>query len=224
MLKGTIDVMTDLNRVMERLYTFDGNTKVILLQDQPDPSVVSQCRGVVGSILLPPYECFSLKLNDDPNFAPAYFNYLSTGDTFDFLLVIIRALYNGTNLILYTSKGEYQNFFPEFSAFMLSTFGVLIGEPEKYTAYGFDINYTPFICNNLYMYGYMNFEEYMINYPKDPRYGIPQQVIFKMVEEVNPYVKEPSIEAYAKYFMDYKTAIGNYNRLLEIPLRRVNQC
>ena len=224
MLKGSIDVMTDLNHVMNSLYNFNGNTKVIILQDQPDPSIVSQCRGVIGSVLLPPYECFSLKLNDDPNFMPAYFNYLATGEAYDFILVILRALYNGTNLILYTSKGEYQNFFSEFSSFMFSSFGLLIGEPEKYTSYGFDINYTPVVCNHLYLSNYMTFEEYMMNYPKEPQFIIPNEVIYKMVEETNPYVKMPSLEAYTRYFMDYKLAVGKYNKPLQIVLRRGDRC
>lgn len=222
MLKGTIDVVTDLNEVMRRLYSFTGDNKVILMQDQPDPSVVSQCRGVVASVLLPPYDCFSLKLENDPNFMPAYFNYLSKDEAFDFILVILRALYNGTNIIIYTSKGEYQNFFSEFSSFMFSTFGVLIGEPEKYISFGFDVNYIPAICNYLYLYNYMTFEEYMMNYPKEPVYTFPEPVLYKMVEEQNPYVKNPSLEAYMKYFIDYKTAVGQVNQPLTIVLRRAN--
>lgn len=211
MLKGSLYVTTDINVVSQMLST---NRLVII--GEPDQTLVQSTNAMVASILLPPYNCMMAKMdNDIPQFTQLYYNHLMSNEVSNFIAVMIRALYNGTNILLYSTQDEFSLYFEQFYNFMISNYGIYIGTPvNQFTV---DPNYFWKLCSTMYLYELFTVEEFFVNYPQGLE--IPDEIIRKLIYELNPYIENNnSFEAYKMYFYNYKERIKAANNKFLSPV------
>lgn len=211
MLKGSIYITTDINVVRQML-----STNKIVIIGEPDQVLVQSTNALVASVLLPPYNCMMAKMdNDIQQFTTLYYNHLMTNEVSNFIAAIIRALYNGTNILLYSTQDEFSLYFEQFYNFMITNYGIYIGTPAN--QFMVDPNLTWKLCSAMYMYELFTVEEFFINYPQGIE--IPDDIIMKLIYELNPYVEDnKSFESYKLYFYNYKERIKAANNKFLAPV------
>lgn len=193
-------------------------------------SVVTLCEGnieglnysnnvVPGSILLPPYISVMAELDDDIIMAyNQYIAYLSSKEPNTYISTIIRALMAGKEVVILLGKDESQmNFVKWFYQYMIESFGIQMQTRD--VPFVYNSNFDGVILGYLYAYDLITYGEFFVLYPKGlelPRYVIP-----KLVAEMNPYIPNPSEEAYMNYFQAFKERIKeNNNQMLINPFSR----
>lgn len=211
MLKGSIYITTDINVVRQML-----STNKIVIIGEPDQILVQSTNALVASVLLPPYNCMMAKMdNDISQFTTLYYNHLMSNEVSNFIAALIRALYNGTNILLYSTQDEFSLYFEQFYNFMISNYGIYIGTPVN--QFMVDPNLIWKLCSSMYMYELFTVEEFFINYPQGIQ--IPDEVIMKLIYELNPYVEDnKSFESYKLYFYNYKERIKAANNRFLAPI------
>lgn len=211
MLKGSIYITTDINVVRQMM-----STNKIVIVGEPDQLLVQSTNALVASVLLPPYNCMMAKMdNDIQQFTMLYYNHLMSNEVSNFIAALIRALYNGTNILLYSTQDEFSLYFDQFYNFMISNYGIYIGTPAN--QFTVDLTFIWKICSTLYMYELFTVEEFFTNYPVGTE--IPDEVIMKLIYELNPYVEDPkSFECYKSYFYNYKERIKAANNRFLTPI------
>lgn len=218
MLTGNIFITTDFTVVMNQCAMNDPNTRIVYI-DNVDPKYENILLN--GTLLMPPYEAISARLEGDmQTYNITYNNYLASDFIIAYLAIFVKLLYSGTNIILYMSKDSYEMYYKTLYDFILFNFGISIGDEQ--TPPTFNTNYIPQICNLLYLNDvYFTFEEYMKWYPLTQ---IPDDVIRKMITQVNPFSIncDGTFEWYKKYFEDYKAQVLQTGNVLKIVAKRVD--
>lgn len=216
MLKGNLYITNDVNMV----YNMIATSRVIII-GQPDTNFVNQTGASIGSILLPPYNASMCEMDGDINsFVNIYTSYLSNIEQTTFIAHIIKALYEGINLVFYLSKDESELMYSKvLLQYLEFYYGIKVGTVEQPFVYYNTPEYNSVICNLLYQLDLISNEEFFINYP----IGIPidNNSIVKLIREINPYINDTSFESYVHYFNNYKEMIKQNNNLfLSNPISR----
>lgn len=211
MLKGSIYITTDINVLRQMM-----PTNKIVIVGEPDQALVQSTNALVASVLLPPYNCMMAKMDNDINqFTMLYYNHLMSNEVSNFIAAIIRALYNGTNILLYSTQDEFSLYFEQFYNFMIANYGIYIGTPANQFMVDSALNWK--LCSALYLFELFTVEEFFINYPSGIQ--IPDDVIMKLIYELNPYVEDnKSFECYKTYFYNYKERIKAANNKFLAPI------
>lgn len=211
MLKGSIYITTDINVLRQMM-----STNKIVIVGEPDQALVQSTNALVASVLLPPYNCMMAKMDNDINqFTMLYYNHLMSNEVSNFIAAIIRALYNGTNILLYSTQDEFSLYFEQFYNFMIANYGIYIGTPANQFMVDSTLNWK--LCSALYLFELFTVEEFFINYPSGIQ--IPDDVIMKLIYELNPYVEDnKSFECYKTYFYNYKERIKAANNKFLAPI------
>ena len=220
MMKGNIYVTTDMNIVISQFNTRDPNTKIIFL-DEVDPGVIQTIRPVIGTILLPEYKgtCARLDNNMD-QYRALYIEHLLGEECTSYIAVILRALMNGVNILIYTTKDSYEMYFPVLYEFILNSYGLSIGTAQTQPI--FNTNFTPPICNLLYTLSLMSFKEFMLLYPAT--LVLDDNVVRKMIEDENPYTTDnQTFDWYKTYFYEYKEQTKQAGTFLQVVARKVGR-
>lgn len=206
MFKGSLYITTDINVVRQMMTT----NKIVII-GEPDQALVQSTNALVASVLLPPYNCMMARMDGDINqFIMLYNNHLSSLECSNFLAALFRALYNGNNILLYSTQDEFSLYFEQLYNYLVSNYGVYIGTPNN--QFTFNPEFTWRLCTSLYIYELFTVEEFFMNYPQGLQ--IPDDIIMKLIYEINPYVQDQSFEGYKKYFFDYKERIKGANKFL----------
>lgn len=215
MFRGSIYVTTDINVVRQMMTT----NKIVII-GEPDQALVQSTNALVASVLMPPYHCMMARMDGDmQSFVMAYNNHLSSIECSNFIAALLRAIYNGTNILLYSTQDEFSLYFEQLYNYLVMNYGVFIGTPNQ--QFSFNPEFTWRVCTSLYMYELFTVEEFFINYPAGIQ--IPDDIIAKLVYEINPYVNDQSLEGYKKYFYDFKERIKGANRFLApVMMMKVN--
>lgn len=207
MLKGTIFVTTDLAVVQNNI-----STSKILVLNEPDPQFKAMTNCLIGSVLLPPYKTMMFYADGDmQSFYNEYTQYLYQYEPTMFISAIIRALYNGVNILIYTNKDELEMYFGILYQFMLNTYGISIGSNN--TQYGFNPNYSAVLCNTLYMNDLFTFEEMMMNYPSGIQFE--SNVATKLIKESNINIPGCTFQDLCLYLYTYKEQVKQSNQILK---------
>lgn len=215
MFKGSLYITTDINVVRQMMTT----NKIVII-GEPDQALVQSTNALVASVLLPPYNCMMARMDGDiQQFTMLYNNHLSSVECSNFLAALFRALYNGNNILLYSTQDEFTLYFEQLYNFLVCNYGIYIGTPTN--QFAFNPEFAWKICTILYMYELFTVEEFFINYPQGIE--IPDDIIMKLIYEINPYVQEQSFEAYKRYFFEYKERIKGTNKFLSPVMRMVNK-
>lgn len=211
-MKGSIYITNNQQVVLNSAQ----NYSIICMSGETDnfKELIHATNASVASVLLPPYDAVMLELDGDINgFVNAYYNYLSNNEPAMFISLILRALYNGTNILLYLTDEESKlNYMPVFSKYMHDVFGIIIGT-ETYQ-FSYNSGYLSVIYDTLYMNELMTSKEYIQSYPVNiTNINIATRLAIELGIFI-PYGGDPIINV-----NNYKLALLNGDPI--IPFRRV---
>lgn len=215
MLKGQIYITNDKNVVLNMINNF-----TIVIIGERDEQLVSQAGANMASILAPDYRSLALELDGNIDaFIVSYTSHLAEPECVSYISNMIEHLYRGGNILLYLNKDESEMMYSKiFIQYMRDVYGIYIGMSDT-EPFFYDINYNVAICNLLYLHENITVEEFFINYP--PSIEIHDSVIMKLAYEINPYIDDPNLENYKRYFYNYKESIKkNNNIFLQNPISK----
>lgn len=215
LLKGTLYITNDMNVIRNVMTTH----KIVVIGDKEENINVLSIPGTVpGSILLPPYEAAMAQLDNNVEvFGQIYYSYLSSPDVQGFIAAILKALEYGINIVLYLSPNESQMLYSKVFMEYMKSFGIIIGTSQN------DFIYDPaadwLVCSMMYIYlNNVTEEEFFLSYPQGA--PIPENVCMKLIQRMNPYIEDKSLQGYMKYFFEYKERIKqNNNQYLFQPIQ-----
>lgn len=190
MLKGSLYLITE-----PRMEFLDNNTKVIILSEDRVDGIFDTI-GIRGSILLPPYEASMYRCeNRMQEFYNSYLNHIYSKEALQFLSAMFRALYNGTNLLIYSKPDELETYFQAFSNILMYEFGIIIGTPTNPFTYNDSFNAK--LLSLMYSFDLMNYDEIMLAYPLGEPFS--QSAVYKMMYDtgLNGSIQELSAQFFA---------------------------
>lgn len=190
-------------------------TRIVSLTEEPEYMKFIP-DSIVGSVLLPPYESMIyLTEGDYNNFREVYSRYLMGSPEVDlYLSVIIRAvLVEGINIIIFIPKEEGElGFFQVLADYLFNCFGIVVG--SNMNQFMYNPVYDGSNCERMYINGFMNMEELMINFP--PAMQFSPLTIQKLVEEMGNQIPLPAgsdIMQYGSWLFNYKERIKQNNNV-----------
>lgn len=204
MLRGTIHITTDQNEALQMSLN---NGKIVCISNEFNnyPEFVNATGACIGSILTPPYECLSYEIDGDLiAFKQSYLNYLNTKECINFIAVMLRSVYNGTNIVLYLTPDEatmaYSRVLLEY---LFGSFGIVVGQ------YGVPFSYNAAMGMNLYEL-FMSFDimtpgEFLAEWYNFMNYNPSDLTLTKLIYHDNPYVVRPdglppTLEDFRNYY------------------------
>ena len=200
MLKGSIYIVNDMNTAMECSLT---HTIICVSGETHNyPDFIQATNANIASILLPSYEAMMMEMDGNiEGFKLAYYTHLSQNESFTFMSIILRALYNGRNIIFYLTKEESEMLYIKALAqYFFDYFGITIGTPNN--PFFYNNIYDPVILKILFSRDLMSGMEFLALLPETSIISDPTTII-KLVHELNPYVPGNDLENYARYFMNF---------------------
>lgn len=202
MMNGTLNIVTDQQLILQSAVS-NPNIKVLVISgnmDDNDPFIQSTSASLV-SVLLPPPSSSMMEMDGNiQGYLESYYAYLNSGHAFMFVCVILRAIYNGVNVILYTTPEESQlSFMSVISDFFQNQFGITVGTVDR--PYEFNPNYFPIILEIMYMNNIMNADELLFSYPEHVQIQ-NQHLLTKLYSDVVPYLgtTSPTMDQISMYF------------------------
>lgn len=184
---------------------------VALVEDQ---NFIRSINAKSGSILLPPYECVCAEMDRSMEvFYQLYNAHLNSYEANSFIAAILQALRLGKNIVFYVTPEMINDFeFPKALVLYFQSFGVVIGTEQQPAAFITSPNCIAVLCDILYTHNYMTAEELMMTYPLE--LPLTEPSIYKLQQELNPYVEVADYEHFARYFNDLKNQTRQNNMFL----------
>jgi hypothetical protein len=122
-MRGSIALTFDPGTATASSRGFDPNTFTMVMGEF-DPDTMSRfgTNMITGTLLLPRYAAVTEAVEGDLlKFKQMYQHQLETDeDCRKFLAIILKSVYDGKHILIFTTKGEFEIFGPEFSEFLLS--------------------------------------------------------------------------------------------------------
>lgn len=209
MLQGQLMMTCDLNSA--RNAQLNNCILVALLEDQ---NFIRSINAKSGSILLPSYKCMCAQMDMNLEaFYQLYNEHLNSYEANSFIAALIQALRLGNNMVLYITEEMMREFeFPKALSLYFQSFGIIIGNEQQQAMFNPDINNIAAICDILYNHNYMSAEELMMNYPAE--IALTEACIYKLQQELNPYVEVADFQHFAEYFNNLKNQTKQNNMFL----------
>lgn len=164
-MKGTMYITNDPQIVLNSAQ----NYSIICISGESDTyqDLIKATNASVATILLPSYDAVMMELDGNiDGFVNAYFMHLSSNEPSMFINLILRALYNGTNILLYLTKEESKlNYINVFAKYFNDVFGITIGTESS--PYIFNPLYLPIVYDTLYLNDLMTVSEYLGGFPNN---------------------------------------------------------
>lgn len=206
-LSGDIRITDNVDELKSLMFTH----RVIFI-GEPDDNLLKMTNGIPASLFIPPYEIIIDEMDGNIEvFVNKYMGYLFSRECSQYIALIIRALYDGINILLYLSKEESEMMYSKILCDLLkSQYGITVS--YLLTPAIFNENYSNVICDFLYSFDLMSTDEFFINYPAN--ISISPINITKLVAELNPYVPDRTMESYIIYFNSFKQKIKQNNKYL----------
>lgn len=220
MIKGTIYVTNDMNMALSMAPTHT----VICISSEAQQNVdfMTAVDGNIASILLPPPQASMLEMEGRfQEFKQLYFEHLSQKEPFDYICIILRAIFNGNNILLYLTQDESEmQYMSAFMEYMYTTFGVVIGSESG--QFNIDYRYYNVILDTLYMNDLMDSGEFLFHYPTELQIQ-NTMIINKLIKDTNAFVTDTStMEEFIVYFNNYKNSIKQNN--IRVPIGGIKKC
>lgn len=174
----------------------------------------------MGTILTPNIETMAAELDKEYEVSDMMYREYLTGPVQDqFIVLMLAALYKGTNILLYIPKDEY--FGLSFKNVLLDhiykMYGVVVGTPE--IQFTFDPNFFYKIIGKFYLYDFITLDEFVMSYPENV--GFEQNVLAKLTNDVKPVIMSTDPNVFNDYFMRYVKNCHNANKPLTIPIGKL---
>ena len=219
MLKGNILLSSNVDDVM-KLAT---NHLVICISGETHnyKQMIDVIGATEASILMPPYEALVAELDGDMKlFESLYFTHLSTLKiATTFIALIVRALFDGKNVLLYLTPEESKMAYIQFFLIYFKKYlGISIGTFNGNDC-AFDTNYTPVILNLMLLNDILSYQKYLKFYPEDK--PLPVEVVHKLSNVMdNNLPINSTYEEYVKLFEQSRRIIKSTDKNLESPFTR----
>ena len=197
------------------------NQRVIAITESgPELNIFPQGLVNMGTVLTPNPEAMAAELDGEYEVSDMIYREYLSGNVQDrFIVLMLAALYKGTNILLYIPKDEYTGL--TFKNVLLDhifrMYGVVIGTPE--VEFNFNPNYFPVILSKFYTYDYIDLNEFVLRYPEDIQ--LSSDVVTKMTMDIRPMITSTDPAVYHNYFIEYIKNCHRANRPLTIPLSRI---
>ena len=196
----TMTVITDLRMLGAEINNVDFlAVAAITTNDYPKlPNIYNT------SILMPPTELLMKWADGDPFILQSqYPNYLRTQIADDMIVALI-ALLTKKNVVLYIPNDEFNIFGTLLLDHIYFNYGIICNTPT--TQFNMDQVKIPYLLSRFYMIDAMDPNDYIAAYPANAL--LPDFVINKLAEEMNPFNRPATFQQYAKYFNDLNASKG----------------
>lgn len=199
MMNGTITIVADPNIALNA--SRNNNTKIIVISgnmQEMDPFIQATNASLV-SVLLPPPSASMMEIDGNiQGYMESYYSHLNSGNAFMFVCIILRAVYNDMNVILYTTPEEGQlSFMQVLAQFFHRQFGIVMASINN--QYLFDYNYFPTILEIMYMNDILTHDELISSYPAT-KFLANEYVLMRLYNEMVPYIINPTQDEIMNYF------------------------
>lgn len=207
---GTLYLTYDLNMCIANA----GVCRTVIVSE--DPTANSLPNVVGGSILMPPYEAMMQLIDGNmQEFQRLYDQYLYSPVPDKMIILLIQALRQGINLILYLDKDAEKTFASTLVQHFFYAYGITIGTPLN--PFMYDSQYEEVILSKMYLYGNISVEQFFVMYPETGYIQDPI-VINKLIADVQPnMIPSSSLEEYVLYFNEMKNRIKMNNNIYLAP-------
>lgn len=187
-------------------FTFTGG-KVVYIVDEPHPMYRSHPSIITAGALLPPIEAIEAELDGRIMHAISlYEEYLLREETDIFISIIIAAAVKRIPIGIMFGKDELNMQFPKmFMDFIYRHYGLVLGIAGKINPY-IEEERIPIDLAKLYCMNIIDYPTFMEKHPNLPICGFCYP---KLIAEINPAVKEKTMESYVRYFEDIQRIIHN---------------
>ena len=211
MVNITGQLMMSCNLDSVRCAQLNNCVVVALCEDQ---NFIRSINAKSGSVLLPPYDCVCAERDNSLDaFYNLYNQYLNQYEASSFIAAILQAIKLGNNIVFYVTPEMVENFeFPRALNLYFQSFGIIIGNESQPFSYQPNPNTDAAICDILYNHNYMSAEELMMTYPTELPFT--DSCIYKLQQELNPYVPVADFPHFATYFNNMKLETQQNNQFL----------
>lgn len=188
----TMSLVTDLRMVENDIKNIDFFTVAAITSS----TYPQQPNVYYAGVLMPPTEMLmewvdgnSLILQNE------YPKYLMEKDCDDIIVALIAAM-TKKNIILYIPQDEYEVYGPLLLNHIYLMYGIACNTPFS----TFYVNQTkiPLLVSKFYLIDVMAPKDFLDSYPAN--YPLPDMVINKLAEDLNPFGRPASFEEYREYF------------------------
>lgn len=187
---------------------YDSGWRIICISEVNEDKI-SMPDMMMGSLLIPPYDTMDLLLDGKyDEFAAMYSQYLYSSQEVEMMIsIMLTALYQGVNIVLYVPKNVYElNFIPVLAAFISDTTGIVYGNP--YTQAIYNKGYNDRNMARLYTDGFMQYSDMLVY--TDGDINDPYTCI-RMCRDIG-YITEDQVDA-INYIKGYKNRIRMNNNI-----------
>ena len=204
-LRGDICISNDMNDLEKCRFTH----KIISIGEL-DRSIASQFNVLSGALFMPPYEAVMQEMDGNiEGFRLAYFNHLYSPECQEYIALIFRALYGGTNILLFLSKDESELLYSKaLLEFLNVNYGLMIS-PSIQTQSGFNQQYSSIVSELMYTFDLITVNEMFMARLDNP---FSPPTIMKLSAELNPYLENRSFESYQNYFIHLQQMTKQANK------------
>ena len=219
MLKGNIYVTNDMSIATQ----LSANHLIVCISGdtQNYKEFINATNDSVASLLLPPYEAVQREMDGDMNgFMHIYFAHLGSPDCTAFIAILLRALFNGKNILIYLTKDESKlNYIDYFNKFLTDIYGLTMGIVGVNDCV-FDIAKAPLVLGTMLLNDVLTSEEYLASMPGPiPPYQ-SEVIVAKLMADLRPYGIVSLPDAF-KYFNEHIEDKLKLTTELIIPFRSV---
>lgn len=197
------------------------NQRVIAITESvPELSIFPPGLVNLGTILCPNVETMAAELDGEYEVSDMMYREYLTGLVQDqFIVLMLAAIYKGTNVLLYMPRDEYTGltFKNVLLDHVFKMYGVVIGTPE--VQFGFDPNFLPIILSKFYLYDYISLDEFVMKYPENM--GLNKDVVYKMTNDIKPVIMSSDFNVFHDYFVNYIRNCHQANKPLIIPMSKI---
>lgn len=192
-----INVCTDAN-----LLYINQQAVIICIGDCNDMEFIQSFNGIPASLYNPPLEAIAANIDNDYNkFRTEYFKYLCTNeDVKEFTLAMIRTAIMGKEVILYMNIDEYNLYFNVLVEYLMSNFGLRVGNPFLGITCELNDNMSQSIVSYLYLTDEMPVDVFL------RLYYIPftEDIISKLIQDLD-----------MRYILRYQYSLDDYNKVFD---------
>lgn len=195
-----------------------GGAKVVLIAE--DPGILANHPSVVtGGCLLPSIEALTAELDGDiPKAEFLYQQELTTSVQDKYIAIILAAAVSNVTLGIMFGKDEKNMHFPTtLINFLYQVYGLIVGVDKGANTLYPDlmVDMLPIVLAKLYLMDIISMAKFIMLHPDRP---IHEHAIQKLIYELNPPVKQKTLECYEEYFHDFIESCKSKGALLVDPL------
>lgn len=202
LVKGQIFATSDIGVVESAA---NNGYKLIYIGDSMEkPAQYPFTDAVVFS---PNYNCICAVIEDDiPRFEALYLDLLSAPPAQELFAIILAALANGSNILIYFNKESLQLKYPYvLMTYFLNQFGIRVG--DKSSPFSYDERYDPAVIRQLYLFRLIGWKEYLMKAESvDPLVLIRLRedlcVLYNISQDINDIEMTKKVEEIQKYLIN----------------------